>query len=253
MKRGRRMTPYEQKVQKELIQWQKKMLKKSSTINRISKRMQTKVQVMIPKKVQYVLTETIKKMTQVILFGSNMTTMKKGEDTLSLAERDILVEQKLKEYTKVAVVEGAGTGAGGIFLGLADFPLLLGIKIKFLFDAATLYGFDTKQKEERLFILHIFQLAFSSDEHRYHVFKIIDAWDERKHEVEEIDWEKYQIEYRDYIDFIKMLQLVPGIGAVVGAYANHQLLDRLGEYTMKCYQLRILKQKMLHIGKGNDE
>ena len=51
-------------------------------------------------------------------------------------------------------------GAGGILLGLADFPLLLGIKIKFLFDAATLYGFDTSDKEERLFILHVFQLAF---------------------------------------------------------------------------------------------
>ena len=51
---------------------------------------------------------------------------------------------------KIAAAEGAGTGAGGILLGLADFPLLLGIKIKFLFDAATLYGFDTSNKEERL-------------------------------------------------------------------------------------------------------
>ena len=67
--------------------------------------------------------------------------------------------------TKIAAAEGAGTGAGGILLGLADFPLLLGIKIKFLFDAATLYGFDTSNKEERLFILHVFQLAFSSDDH----------------------------------------------------------------------------------------
>ena len=33
--------------------------------------------------------------------------------------------------TKIAAAEGAGTGAGGILLGLADFPLLLGIKIKF--------------------------------------------------------------------------------------------------------------------------
>ncbi len=29
------------------------------------------------------------------------------------------------------MIEGAGTGAGGIFLGLSDFPLLLGIKVKF--------------------------------------------------------------------------------------------------------------------------
>ncbi len=74
--------------------------------------------------------------------------------------------KKMDEYKKIAAAEGAGTGAGGILLGLADFPLLLGIKIKFLFDAATLYGFDTSDKEERLFILHVFQLAFSSDDHR---------------------------------------------------------------------------------------
>ena len=42
-----------------------------------------------------------------------------------------------------------------------------------------------------------------------------------------MDWEKFQTEYRDYIDLAKMLQLVPVIGAPVGAYANYQLLQRL--------------------------
>ena len=62
--------------------------------------------------------------------------------------------------TKIAAAEGAGTGAGGILLGLADFPLLLGIKIKFLFDAPTLYGFDTSNKEERLLSFMFFSLPF---------------------------------------------------------------------------------------------
>ena len=61
---------------------------------------------------------------------------------------------------KIAAAEGAGTGAGGILLGLADFPLLLGIKIKFLFDAATLYGFDTSKQEERLLSFTFFSLPF---------------------------------------------------------------------------------------------
>ena len=42
-----------------------------------------------------------------------------------------------------------------------------------------------------------------------------------------MDWEKFQTEYRDYIDLAKM-RLVPIIGAPVGAYANYQLLQRLG-------------------------
>ena len=32
----------------------------------------------------------------------------------------------------------------------------------------------------------------------------------------QVDWQQLQQEYRDTIDFRKMLQLVPGIGAIVG-------------------------------------
>ena len=101
--------------------------------------------------------------------------------------------------TKIAAAEGRDR-AGGILLGLADFPLLLGIKIKFLFDAATLYGFDTSDKEERL-LSFVFQLAFSSDDHRKEIWKAIETWDTE--EENHMDWEKFQTEYRDYIDLAK--------------------------------------------------
>ncbi|COQ43121.1 EcsC protein family [Streptococcus pneumoniae] len=198
------------------------------------------MQQLIPAKVQKVLTETIRMMVQTISAGSNFIKPKLKETTWSLQRRDDEVRKKMDEYKKIAAAEGAGTGAGGILLGLADFPLLLGIKIKFLFDAATLYGFDTSNKEERLFILHVFQLAFSSDDHRKEIWKAIETWDTE--EENHMDWEKFQTEYRDYIDLAKMLQLVPIIGAPVGAYANYQLLQRLGEVTMNCYRMRLLNR-----------
>jgi hypothetical protein len=58
----------------------------------------------------------------------------------------------------------------------------------------------------------------------------------------EMDWRKFQQEYRDYIDLVKMFQLVPGIGAFVGAYANNNLLKQLGETAMNAYRLRILEK-----------
>ncbi len=201
--------------------------------------MQTKVQQFIPEKVQRILTETIKKMVQGISTGSNFIKPKLKETDWSLQRRDEEVVKKLDEYKKIVAAEGAGTGAGGFFLGLADFPLLLSIKIKFLFDAATIYGFDTNKEEERLFILHVFQLAFSSDEHRKDIWKAIETWDTKKEN--QMNWEKFQTEYRDYIDLAKMLQLLPVIGAPVGAYANYQLLGRLGEVTMNCYRFRLLQ------------
>lgn len=38
--------------------------------------------------------------------------------------------------------------------------------MKFLFDAGQLYGFNVDSYEERVYLLHIFMLAFSSDDAR---------------------------------------------------------------------------------------
>lgn len=234
------MTDYEKKVHVEIQAWQRKVLKQSSLFNRMSKKAQTKINGMIPEKAHKVISESIKNMVKATLFGSNITTRKSRSKGMSLYEQDELLKEKLSSYRKTAVVEGAGTGAGGIFLGLADFPLLLSIKMKFLFEAAAVYGFDTSQYEERLFILHVFQLAFSSDEKRIATYHIIQDWEEQKKTLVDMDWRVFQQEYRDYIDLVKMLQMIPGFGAIVGAFANYNLLDQLGETAMNAYRLRLL-------------
>lgn len=235
------MNEYELRVFEEVEEWQRKMRKRSSLMARASKKLQTRVNGVIPEKIHHILTESIKNMVKATLAGSNLTTKKLQGAGLSLYERDELLEKKLASYRKTAAVEGAGTGAGGIFLGLADFPLLLSIKMKFLFEAASIYGYEPANYEERLFILHVFQLAFSSDQKRAEVMEIINDWEQRKQGLLEMDWQDFQQEYRDYIDLVKMAQLLPGIGAVVGAYANYNLLDQLGEAAKNAYRLRILK------------
>ncbi|KAB7704085.1 EcsC family protein [Bacillus aerolatus] len=239
------MTDYNLKVYDELQAWQKKIIKRSSLINQLSKKAQTKVNELIPEKVHKIMTESIKGMVKATLVGSNITTNKQQAAGMSLYERDELLKEKLSSYRKTAVIEGAGTGAGGILLGLADFPLLLSIKMKFLFEAAAVYGFNTNEYEERLFILHVFQLAFSSDEKRKEALHIIENWEEQSKILADMDWREFQQEYRNYIDLVKMFQLIPGIGAVVGAYANYNLLDHLGETAMNTYRLRLLKAPRL--------
>ncbi|WP_428909381.1 EcsC family protein [Niallia sp. Krafla_26] len=234
------MNQYEEQAFNEILEWKRKILKKPKLFQRMTKGMQDKINEKIPEKAHVVITEGIKNFVKLTLTGSQITTRKSEEAYYSLKERDEIFQQKLSTYRKSAVIEGAGTGAGGILLGLADFPLLLSIKMKFLFDVANLYGFDTKKYEERIFILLVFQLAFSSAEKRRETMELIENWEERKLELVELDWQAFQQEYRDYIDFVKMLQLVPGIGAVVGAYANYNLLDQLGETAKNCYRLRLL-------------
>ena len=85
-------------------------------------------------------------------------------------------------------------------------------------------------------------MAFSSDDKREETLKIIENWEQEKLRLQDIDWQTFQQEYRDYIDLVKMLQLVPGIGAAVGAYANYKLLDRLGEVAIFAYRIRYFKE-----------
>jgi hypothetical protein len=162
----------------------------------------------------------------------------------SLLERELAVQKKIDWYRKAASVEGGITGAGGILLGLADFPILIGIKFKLLFDIAALYGFDVNDYKERLYLLHIFELAFSSDAHRKQVYLQMIDWEEkRKHlpeDIHQFDWRNFQQEYRDYIDLAKMAQLIPVIGAPVGWLVNGRLVKKLGLTAMNAYRMRLL-------------
>ncbi len=240
------MDTYKEQVVRELKQWQRKMVKKPSISSQLTKGLQTKVNDLIPEKVHEAFTFAIGNMAKAVLVGSEYTTRKLDVYQGTLEEQDKLFQEKLDFYKKAAAATGAGTGAGGILLGLADFPILLGLKIKFLFDAAHIYGFDVKDFRERIYILTLFQLAFSSQEKRLQVFNQIVNWDEHLEElptsIEMFDWRTFQQEYRDYIDLAKMLQLVPGIGAFVGAYANYKLMDKLGETAINGYRLRVFER-----------
>ncbi|MCM3651062.1 EcsC family protein [Metabacillus litoralis] len=234
---------YETQMSEDARRWKYKQLRRPSFFERSSKKAQGKINQLIPEKVHNTITESIKKMVQATLVGSNITTQPKEIENLSFEERENLVKKSIETYKKTAAIEGASTGAGGIFLGLADFPLFLSIKMKFLFEVASIYGYSTREYEERLFLLYVFQLAFSSETYKEETLDKIEHWETEKHEVKDLDWQIFQQEYRDYIDLVKLLQFLPGIGAVVGGVANYHLVQHLGECAMNCYRLRIFSSR----------
>lgn len=236
------MDIYEQGALRKLERWRKKVTKRPSIVKRLSKETQRKLHQLLPDKANQVVTKAMKQMVETILTGATYTT-KELKEPLSLKEKEDMIQLKITQYKRTAAIEGAGTGAGGLFLGLADFPLLLSIKVKFLFEVATIYGFNVKEYEERLYILHIFQLAFSTDVRREDVLAIIESWDTEKERLKTLDWRIFQQEYRDYLDLVKLLQLIPGLGAIFGAYANYHMLEHLGEYAMNSYRIRILESE----------
>jgi uncharacterized protein (DUF697 family) len=236
------MNDYYYEIANDISIWKKAITKKQSIIQRSAKQLQTKINNKIPSNFHEKISSIIRNFCVACLSGSKYISNEKLDTSRDLKECDRLHEEKLAFYKKVAVAEGAGTGAAGLLIGLSDFPLLLALKLRFMFDVAVIYGYDVKKIEERQFLLHIFLLAFSSRETSEYLLEKIEDWDYLSETEKSIDWDSFQKEYRDSIDFIKMLQLVPGIGAVVGAYANYTLLDKLGETSKNCYRIRKLNE-----------
>jgi hypothetical protein len=125
------MMTYEQVAYQELQAWRKQMMRKPTLLNRLSKRMQDKINSYIPEKVHKAVTTAIKQMIRGVLFGAKITT-KQPATISSLPETEERVRKLIKNYQHTAAAEGGITGAGGILLGLADFPILIGIKMQIL-------------------------------------------------------------------------------------------------------------------------
>lgn len=238
------MNNYEENALKEMFLWQGKMKKEPSFSSDMTKGLQNKMNNLIPSKIQDLINASIENMTKLVLTGSEYTAKDPLTNT-SLEERENLAKKSVTFYRKAATVSGAGTGASGLLVGLADFPILLSLKMKFLYEVASIYGFDVRDYKERLYILYVFQLAFSSDKRRIEIYDQVSNWDnyvkDLPKDVDSFDWKTFQQEYRDYIDLAKMLQLVPGIGMVVGAYANYKLMNKLYDTALNAYRLRVFK------------
>jgi len=247
------MTLYEKRALTELNKWQRKMLRKPSYLNNVSKKMQTKINSLLPEKLHQGITAVIKQMTRAVLFSAQHTT-DKPKQFGNLEKCEIAVEENIKFYQKTAAAEGGITGAGGILLGLADFPLLISLKLKLLFDIASLYGYKVSDYKERLYILYIFQLAFSSHEHRKNIYLKMIPWNEISkslpEDIDEFDWRSFQQEYRDYIDLAKIAQLIPIIGAPVGFVVNYRLIRKLGDTAVHAYRLRWFENERLPLIKS---
>lgn len=92
---------------------------------------------------------------------------------------------------------------------MTDFPLLISIKVKFLYDIAASYGFDVRGYKKRLYILYIIHLAFSSQGYIKKVFNKMENWElylkDLPGNINDFDWKSFQQGYRNHIDLAKLL------------------------------------------------
>jgi hypothetical protein len=220
--------------------WRAKVLKPPGLWDKATRGTQERINRIIPERIHAIVTAGVEAMTKGILFGSDLLTARPVAGG-SLAARELRARTMIRTWRNTAGVEGGVAGAGGFVLAAADFPALMAIKVRMLGDVVGAYGWGGGSVRERLFVLHIFHLAFASARRRPEALGELDRWIagvDQPATITDYDWRRFQIEYRDYIDLAKLAQLIPVVGAPIGAVVNWRLVDRLGETAMMACRMR---------------
>lgn len=231
-------------VRAEVAAWRVKVLKRPGLWDKATRGTQARINRIIPERVHAVITAGVEAMTKGILFGADIVKARVVADG-SLAARELRSRAIIRTYRNTAGVEGGVAGAGGFVLAAVDFPALMAIKVRMLGDVVGAYGWGGGSVRERLFVLHIFHLAFASAQRRPEALAELERWIagiDQPQAVADYDWRRFQIEYRDYIDLAKMAQLIPVVGAPIGAVVNWRLVDRLGDTAMMACRMRWLAE-----------
>ncbi|KRV46047.1 EcsC family protein [Bacillus sp. TH007] len=156
---------------------------------------------------------------------------------------DAISDQMGKNRTNLATVQGATTGVGGMFTLAADIPAVLCLSLKTLQDIAVTYGYDPKNKEERVFIIKCLQLNSADVVGKKSILKELKSYhaSEGKHEnmISQIQgWREVVYNYRDSFGWKKLFQLVPIAGILFGAASNRSQLKGIAETGIMQYRKR---------------
>lgn len=168
---------------------------------------------------------------------------------LPIAAMDAAVDKITENRKKLATLQGASTGIGGIFTLSIDIPLLLGLQIKTLQDIAICYGFDPNDKEERIFVVKCMQFISADIVGKEAILAQLsqfDSQEEMKREVlsELQGWREVVFSYRDQFGWKKLFQMIPIAGLVFGAFTNRSAVQDLAETGKMLYRKRKILERL---------
>ena len=171
-------------------------------------------------------------------------------EKLPISTMDAAVEKLTGNRKKLATLQGAGTGIGGIFTLTIDIPLLLSLQLKTLQDIAICYGYDPNDKEERLFIVKCLQFVSADIVGKQAILAQLSQFDDpdesSKREVlsELQGWREVVFSYRDQLGWKKLFQMIPIAGLVFGAFINRSAVNDIAEAGKMLYRKRRLVERL---------
>ncbi len=178
-----------------------------------------------------------------------------------LQAADERAQHYLSWHVGYAATEGAGTGMLG-FAGLAaDIPALFGILTRQIQEIGCCYGYDPNSVEEREYLLHILRAGTASNVKlkmefvvamkQFEQVLLTVAWKQMAKELANKQLTKGALlaGMRQFANSVgiqltkrKALQMIPIIGAVVGASLNGVLASDIGRAAYMSYRRRWMQE-----------
>ncbi|MEK4030982.1 EcsC family protein [Pseudobacillus sp. FSL P4-0506] len=183
-------------------------------------------------------------------------TIESVEDVgrVNLQTMDAIAEELKKSRANMATVQGASTGIGGLFTLAVDIPLLLGLSLKTLQEIAIAYGYDPKQKAERIFIIKCLQFTSSDVVGKKAILTDLSGFYEGRGQSREMmsqlqGWREVVYTYRDQFGWKKMMQLIPVAGVIFGAFTNRSAVLDVAEAGSMLYKKRRIMERLQETNK----
>ncbi|MDF2662490.1 MAG: hypothetical protein K0Q94_5281 [Paenibacillus sp.] len=167
---------------------------------------------------------------------------------LPLAVMDSAAAGLTDSRKKLAAVQGATTGFGGLFTLAVDIPALLGLSLKVLQEMALCYGFDPDDPRERVFIVKCLQFSSSDIVGKRAVLEELAEYDgssgDRQLASQLQGWREVVATYRDNFGWKKLFQLVPVAGMLFGALLNKGTVGDVAETGRMLYRKRRIQHRL---------
>ncbi|GHH96928.1 EcsC family protein [Neobacillus kokaensis] len=178
----------------------------------------------------------------------NEVTSLEQVQQLPLLKMDETAEELRNSRKRVATIQGATTGFGGIFTLAIDIPVLLGLSLKVLQEIALCYGYDPKEKSERIFIVKCLQFTSSDVVGKKAILEDLTNFSSEAKNNRIISqlqgWREVVMTYRDNFGWKKLFQLVPIAGVVFGAFINRSSIQDVAETGIMLYRKRRILERM---------
>lgn len=169
-------------------------------------------------------------------------------DQVPISKMDEIAEELRSSRTKIATVQGATTGIGGIFTLAIDIPVLLGLSLKVLQEISICYGYDPKEKSERIFIVKCLQFTSSDIVGKKAILEELSSFQQGGQKQQMISqlqgWREVVTTYRDSFGWKKLFQMIPIAGMIFGAFINRSSINDVAEAGKMLFRKRRILERL---------